>query len=129
MWAEVAVTAGVAVSVASIVLVPVLVARLPEDYFVEVAAPPPPWMDRHPALRLSLRIARSAVGALLVVAGLAMLVLPGQGLLTLFAGLILLEFPGKRRAERALVRRERVRRGLDWVRARAGRGPLQPPED
>lgn len=65
----------------------------------------------------------------LVLAGLAMPTLPGQGLLTLLAGLIPLEFPGERHAERGLVRRDRVRPALDRGHARAGRGPLEPPGD
>ena len=40
---------------------------------------------------------RNAVGLVLVTAGLAMLVLPGQGIITLLVGIILMDFPGKHR--------------------------------
>ena len=129
LWAQVAVLVGLLVSILSLVLVPLLVARLPADYFREPAPPPPPWSTGSPLRRVLLVVGRNLLGGLLVLAGLAMLLLPGQGLLTLTAGLILLEFPGKRRAERALVRSQRVRRALDWVRRRAGEGPLDPPRD
>ena len=62
-------------------------------------------------------------------AQVAMLVLPGERLLTLIVGLILLGSPDRRRGERALVRSGRVRRALDWVRRGAGKGPLEPPAD
>ena len=69
---------------------------------------------------------RNALGAVLLAAGIAMLVLPGQGLLTILLGLMLVDFPGKRRAERALVARPNVFEALNWLRAKAGRPPLLP---
>ena len=56
-----------------------------------------------------------------------MLVLPGQGLLTIFVALVLLDFPGKLRLERWLIRKPAVRRPIDWIRAKAGREPIRPP--
>ncbi len=128
-WAEVVLGVGVAISVLSLLAVPLLIARIPADYFLRLEAPPSPWAHRHRALRWALRGLRMVLGLLLLAAGLAMLVLPGQGLLTLLAGLIVLEFPGKRRLERALLRRERVRRLLNCVRRRSGRAPLMAPRD
>jgi len=72
-------------------------------------------------------VVKNVVGWLLVGAGVAMLVLPGQGILTLLVGLTLVNFPGKRDLELWLVRRVPVRRALDWIRRRAGRPPLQLP--
>jgi hypothetical protein len=57
--------------------------------------------------------------------GVAMLVLPGQGVLTIITGLLLLDFPGKYRFERWLVRRGPVLRGVNWLRDRAGRQALR----
>jgi hypothetical protein len=56
--------------------------------------------------------------------GLAMLVLPGQGILTILIGVMLLDFPGKRRWELWLIRRRGVRHSIDWIRQRAARPPL-----
>lgn len=117
---QVIVIAALVVSVGSLVGVPLLIARLPADYFVDEEAPP--------AAHLVTRVLKNLVGLVFVLAGIAMLVLPGQGLLSIFAGMLLVDFPGKRRLERALVARPRVRRGLDWVRARAGAPPLEPPD-
>ena len=58
-------------------------------------------------------------------AGMAMLVLPGQGLLTLLMGFLLLDFPGKYRLEKWLFLRRRVREGVNWLRKRAGSEPLR----
>jgi len=56
---------------------------------------------------------------------LAMLVLPGQGLLTMFISLMLLDFPGKRRLEQSIVRRPIILRSINWLRERHHRPPLE----
>jgi len=70
---------------------------------------------------------KNLVGVLLVLAGLVMLVLPGQGLLTLAIGLGLMNFPGKRNLIRRLIGRPRVLRTINRWRARAHKAPLEPP--
>jgi UPF0716 family protein affecting phage T7 exclusion len=60
----------------------------------------------------------------LILAGLAMLVLPGQGLLTILVGLVLVHVPGKRRLLRRILRQETVRETVDQLRRQAGREPL-----
>lgn len=124
---EVAAGAAVAGSLLGLFLVPWIVARIPEDYFSEAAAPPMPWARMHPVWRAVLHGLKNLLGVLFAVAGVAMLVLPGQGLLTLFLAFMLLEFPGKRRLELWLVRRPILRRVIDWIRRRAGRRPLRLP--
>jgi len=107
--------------VGSLVLVPVLLARMPADYFVVERTR---WARSHPVVRWTVLLVKNAVGGLLLLAGLAMLVLPGQGLLTLLAAVALLNFPGKRRLELWIATRRPVRRGTTWLREHAGRPPL-----
>lgn len=121
-----------AISLALFLLTPLAVAwllvRLPADYFAaktrhrttqKMAAMP----------RLALLAAKNVLGAVLVVAGLVMLVVPGQGLLTIAAGLMLLDFPGKFRLERWFATRPQVWRSINWVRRRAGKPELKRPEN
>ena len=124
MWATAAFS--LVMLVAAALLLPIFVARLPDDYFVQQRKQLLP--HRNPGLALAGRIARNVAGVVLLLAGLLMLVLPGQGVLTLFVGLTLVEFPGKFRLERAMVRRGPVLRALNWLRARRGVGPLRAPE-
>lgn len=104
--------------VASVVGLPWFIARLPEDYFSRVLSQRPRQLS---AGQWLAKICRNIIGALLALVGLAMMVLPGQGLLTLLVALTLLDFPGKRRAELWVTQRPPVRRGLDWLRRKAGK--------
>jgi len=104
--------------------IPWLVARMPVDYFVGPRRVTQPEA-RRPVLAFFRRLLRNTLGLVLVVAGLAMLVLPGQGILTLLLGVALIDFPGKRRLEQRLLRQRHVRKSLQWLRKRAGRDPLQ----
>ncbi len=72
---------------------------------------------------------KNALGYLFVLMGIAMLVLPGQGILTIMIGVTLLDFPGKYRLERWLVSRRPVLRSINWLRRCAGREPLATTED
>ena len=62
-----------------------------------------------------------------MISGIALLALPGQGLLTILIGLALMNFPGKRALELWLIRLPMVLRAVNWIRKRGGREPLQVP--
>jgi hypothetical protein len=113
------------VVVASAVAIPALVVRMPPDYFAHARRPKGRLASSHPALRGLIIVGKNAVGAVLMVAGLAMLLLPGQGLLTALVGFFLIDAPGKYRVEKWLVRRSLVRRPIDWMRRKRGREPLK----
>jgi len=69
-------------------------------------------------------VIRNLLGWVFVAAGIAMLVLPGQGLLSIIAGLVLIDFPGKRRIEYRLLASRGVRDAMNWLRRRAGKPPF-----
>lgn len=101
-----------------------LIARLPSDYFVSEVRHESSLAHYPAVVRLGLPMLKNILGFVFVVAGIAMLVLPGQGILTLIAGILLMNFPGKFALERWLVRKRRVRDAIDWLRVRAGQPPL-----
>ncbi len=114
--------------IATIFGVPWVVIRLPKDYFVR--AERVVWRTSFdaPVLSLIISMLKNLLGLLLVVLGLIMLVTPGQGIVTLLIGLLLMNFPGKYHLERWLVLRPGVLRGLNWLRRRQGQLPFdQPP--
>lgn len=113
--------------VASLFAIPAVIARIPADYFAHAERPASPWAGRRPAVRAVMVGAKNALGVVLLAAGVAMLVLPGQGLLTLLVGFFMLDFPRKYRFEQWLLARRWVHRPINWLRGRRGRDPLRLP--
>lgn len=110
--------------VASFVLVPWLLVRLPADYFMR----PKPHLVAKIRLGSPLAacglVAKNCAGVAVIIAGILMLVLPGQGLLTIIIGVMLVDFPGKYRIERRLVQSPKVLRAINWLREKAGKAAL-----
>lgn len=117
------------VFVGSLVVVPWLVVRIPDDYFASPRRPGSGFAVEHPVLRWIGIVLKNLLGALLLLAGLAMLVLPGQGLLTIAIGVVLLDFPGKHSLERRIIRTKPVRKSADWLRRKASAKPLKLDEE
>ena len=113
--------------VATLLLLPWAVSRIPADYFARRTPTRGPWADHHPIVRAVLVVAKNLLGLVFVLAGIAMLVLPGQGVLTILAGIMLVDFPGKRRLECWVVGRPAVFKSINWMRQRRGREPLLAP--
>ncbi len=110
--------------VGTLILIPVLIVRIPTDYFAherrEHEKP-----ERHPVLHTLWIIGKNTIGVALIAAGIAMLVLPGQGILTILVGIMVMDFPGKYALEKKLVSMSGVLKALNWIRQKRGRPPLR----
>lgn len=120
LWTPWLVGSGIALGLASMILIPWLIIRMPADYFVAA---------RKPRLRSTLMhsviwVARNILGIVLVLLGAVLLFLPGQGLLTMLLGLGISTFPGKYRLERAIIRRRAIYDSINWIRRRYHRAPI-----
>jgi hypothetical protein len=114
-WVEIVlIVVSVAFFVGTLAAIPFIVRRLPADYF---ARPRP----KH---SLAKRIVRNVVGVVLVAAGIVMLVLPGQGIVTVLLGLSVLDLPIKDRILRWLLQRPKIQEGVQRIRSKAGKPPL-----
>lgn len=111
--------------VASLVLIPILAVRIPAEYFQKSERRPQKWPNTYLVFRPFLVLGKNLLGLLLFMAGIIMLVLPGQGLLTMFFGILLLDFPGKYRLERFFVSRPPVLRAINWIRGKRGVAALK----
>ena len=111
--------------VGSVLVVAFLLVRLPATYFQDFHSRDI-WADRHPALRLMARVAKNTLGAVLIVVGAILTLpgIPGQGVLTMLVGVMLIDVPGKRRLERRIVGRPRILRSINRLRKRFGKPPL-----
>lgn len=98
-----------------------LVIYLPSDYFTR---------EKHVSivsnrfLRILLRILKNIFGVIALLIGFVMLIGPGQGLLTILVGVILCDFPRKRRVERKLIGRPALLNTANKFRARYKRPPI-----
>jgi hypothetical protein len=99
----------------------VFLIRLPAGAFSETRRA---WPKTLP--RLLLRIGTNIAGWVLILLGVVLSVpgVPGQGILTILMGLLLVDFPGRLRLMRTLLSRPAVQRSIDRLRARFGRPPF-----
>lgn len=102
--------------------------RLPVDFFTNALSPSPKRRFKHPALHYTWLVVRNVLGIALVVAGIIMLVGPGQGLITLIVGLMLVDFPGKRKLSLKFIRRWRLIEAANNWRLRYGKPLFEIPE-
>jgi len=114
--------------IGSILVIPILIAHIRADYFTNPIAPDSRWFEHQPTMKVVILILKNLLGLILLLAGLAMIVLPGQGIITVLVALTLLNFPGKRRLERRIISQQHVQRGVAWIRTRAGRPKLLMPK-
>ncbi|MBD3647313.1 MAG: hypothetical protein HUJ31_07680 [Pseudomonadales bacterium] len=115
---------SVAAFLVTLIMVPLILIWMPQDYFLKSRKERPKMMKNHPAVSVTLVVIRNIIGYLFIAAGMVMLALPGQGMLTAFVGLLLINFPGKDRMIRWLISRGQVHHSIDWLRRKAGRKPL-----
>ena len=118
MWVS---GASAAMFVGSLLLVPWLIGRAPADFFTREA------VARRGFGAILLKILRNLIGWVLLIAGVAMLVLPGQGLLMMLIALSLVDLPAKRALVRRIVQHPPVWKALSYFRERAHQPPFEMP--
>jgi hypothetical protein len=109
---------------AMIIIAPVMAVRVPADYFAKGKRHKELGSGLPAGMRPIVKIGKNVLGAVLVVAGVAMLVLPGQGVFAVLIGLMLMDIPGKRKLVRWIVSRPSVLRSINKLRHRYHRPPL-----
>lgn len=128
--AQIALGAGVflVMLLGTLAVVGLLLVKMPADY-LESPEDTPFWPGRPAWQRVLARVGKNVLGVLIVALGVVLSVpgVPGQGVLTILIGLMLLDIPGKRRFERGLLGRRRVLAAVNRLRARFGRPPLVGP--
>lgn len=110
----------------SILMIAVVIIKLPANYFsshyTSDFLPGSPWLVRWGAV-----IGKNLLGVFLVILGLLLSLpgVPGQGLLTILLGLIMLDIPGKRPIEARIIKRPAVLSSVNSLRAKYGKPPFQ----
>ncbi|HKS11185.1 MAG TPA: hypothetical protein VJS13_16660 [Pyrinomonadaceae bacterium] len=120
---------GAALFVASflinLAIVSLILVKLPADHFAKSRKRK--FMEgANPALRVAAMIGKNIGGVLLVALGVVLSLpgVPGQGLLTILLGIMLLDFPGKHRLEQKLLSRPSIVNTINGLRGKFGKEPL-----
>jgi hypothetical protein len=100
-----------------------LVALIPEDYFIN---------KRGSKIKTNnligwyiILILKNLVGYSLILGGIVMLVLPGQGLFTIIIGLMLSNYPGKYLIEKKFIAIPAILKSINWLRKKSNKPPLK----
>src|SRR5262245_2244828 len=109
----------------SLGIVTLILVKLPAEYFCS-HYDRQLWTGRAPPVRIVAHIGKNVLGAVLIMVGIVMALpgVPGQGLLTILLGVMLIDFPGKHRLEQKLLHRPAIINSINKLRARFGRPPL-----
>lgn len=119
--ATIGVVSGV-LFVATLVFTPYLLGLIPQDYFINHPASNPKPIYVFAWLK---NLLKTLIGLLFLLAGVVMLVTPGQGVISILLGLFLMQFPGKRRLEQRLIRHNPTFKALNWLRSKAKKPPFE----
>ena len=117
------VSISLGIFVFSLVTIKWLVALIPEDYFVMKSGSK--FRSKRPYLWLITAVVKNLVGYTLILGGIIMLFVPGQGLFTIFIGLILSNYPGKYYVERRIVAMPKILNTVNWLRKKTDKPPLK----
>ena len=118
---------SVFILIISVFMMVLIISFLPEDYFKSenrnlISSV---QNSRYPLLKLLALITKNFFGVLLFLSGILMLVLPGQGILTIITGLVFIDYPGKYKFERKLLRQKGVINSINWIRSRLRKPSLK----
>lgn len=117
-------------SIAYLLVISYFITHMDKEYFVQKKITrddvnvSPHLRSMSSSLTYVVKIAKIIAGVFLLVCGIVMLVLPGQGLITIVIGLSLIPFPGKNKIEQNLLSRKSVRSSLNWIRMKANKEPF-----
>lgn len=128
-WREIGIFAAIVVAslAVSLAITAAVLVRLPAGYFVQQKRSFMPDAGR--PLRAVVLVLKNLLGYAVIAIGIAMSIpgVPGQGFLTILIGLMLVDFPGKYRVERWMIRRRAIRSAANWVRRKAGKPDFEKP--
>ena len=99
-----------------------LVSLIPNDYFINRKESK--FKLNYPVAWIISAIIKNIFGYILILGGILMLILPGQGLLTIFIGLMLSNYPGKYSIEKKIIATPKILKSINWLRKKSDEPPL-----
>lgn len=110
----------------NLAIVSFILVKLPADHFSK-SHKTKFWAGPHPLLRAAGIVGKNIGGVLLIALGIVLSIpgVPGQGLLTILLGIMLVDFPGKARLEQKLLSRPSIVNAINSLRGRFRKPPLE----
>ena len=99
-----------------------LVSLIPSDYFINRKESK--FKLNYPVAWIVSVVIKNIFGYILIFGGILMLILPGQGLITIFIGLLLSNYPGKYSIEKRIIASPKILKSINWLRKRSNEPPL-----
>tara|TARA_Y100000768_G_scaffold363576_1_gene323322 strand:- start:424 stop:849 length:426 start_codon:yes stop_codon:yes gene_type:complete len=99
-----------------------LVSLIPSDYFINRKESK--FKLNYPVAWIVSAVVKNIFGYVLILGGILMLILPGQGLITIFIGLLLSNYPGKYSIEKRIIASPKILKSINWLRKRSNEPPL-----
>ena len=100
-----------------------LVSLIPEDYFIN---------KKDSKIKTSnifiwyiVLIFKNLIGYSLILGGIMMLVLPGQGLFTIIIGLMMSNYPCKYSIEKKFIAIPTILKSINWLRRKSNKPPIR----
>lgn len=126
-WGSIALGVGLFVLslVISFLAIGIVMVKIPENYFSSHYEhdfmPGSPFLVRWGAV-----ILKNILGVILILIGIVLSLpgVPGQGLLTILLGLIMIDIPGKRPLEARIIKRPAILAAINNLRSRYKKPPL-----
>jgi hypothetical protein len=109
----------------NLAIVSIILVKIPATYFKKSHSREF-WKNSSPAVRLLGVVLKNALGLLLVALGIVLSLpgVPGQGLLTILLGIMLLDFPGRRKLETKLLSKPAILNTINKLRHKFGKPKL-----
>ena len=111
---------------ANLGIVSLILVKIPANHFSK-SRKTKFWAGPRPWLHAAKVIGKNIGGVLLVALGIVLSLpgVPGQGLLTVLLGIMLLDFPGRHRLEQKLLSKPSIVNSINKLRGRFGKKPLE----
>lgn len=113
--AALSITISIVLFVASLLFVVYWLVQVPADYFV----------SEHSTNKSGPELLRSVLGFILVVMGVLMLVLPGQGVVTMVIGFLMIDTKWSKKYAEKILKKKNVKRTINNLRKKFRREEMQ----
>ena len=100
-----------------------LVSLIPEDYFINKKDSK--IKTNNILIWYIVLVFKNLIGYSLILGGIMMLVLPGQGLFTIIIGLMMSNYPGKYSIEKKFIAIPTILKSINWLRRKSNKPPIR----